>query len=124
MRVEVRGVIYPSVKACAEALGVSAITVRWAVNQSKTATLGLGYKCKETNPQLYTAKPVVVAGQCFASMADLALAIGRNPRNVRASIRLGGIAHERIVCAVMYMVADREKVARKLREKENDILIT
>lgn len=112
MPVLIRGKEYPSAKEAAKALGVATATVYCGVIRGNPDRIGLGpdYSARRRGggkpPQ-----PVTIAGQHFPSMADLARAIGRDPRSVRASLKRGGEAHRRIVRAVMEIVAQRMKEA-------------
>jgi hypothetical protein len=112
MQVAVRGVVYPDARAAAKALKVAVSSVYCAVIRGNPDRLGLGpdYRRRRTGGGL-PPKPVTVAGQRFASMADLARAIGRDPRCVRKSLSGGPIARERIARAVMAIVAARENKA-------------
>ena len=123
MRVEVRGVIYPSVKACAEALGVSTGSVYRALSSGKVKTLGIGKGNVSTSHKvLVKKKPLIVAGYPFPSIAALALTIGRCPRGVRRSLYRGEKAQAGLIRAVMELVAARENAAMKARKKESDAL--
>lgn len=112
MRVTVRGVTYPSAHEAAAAHGVAVATVYCAISRGRIDRLGLGpdYKARKhgggQKPQ-----PVTVAGQRFASLAELARAIGRTPKAVRVSWKRG--QRESIVLAVMRLVAERENKAMK-----------
>ncbi len=122
MPVLVRGTIYPSARACAEALGVSVATVYCAISRRDPDSIGLGRGARPPGSRKggRKPKPVTVAGQRFASLADLARAIGRDPRDLRASMRRGEQARQKIVVAVMKLVAARENEAMWARLK-NDV---
>lgn len=122
MQVLVRGTTYPSARACAEALGVSVDTVYDAISRRDPDSIGLGRGTRPPGSRKggVPKKPVTVAGQRFASLADLARAIGRDPRDLRASMRRGAEARQRIVVAVMKLVAARENEAMLARLK-NDV---
>lgn len=119
MQVCIRGKIYPDAKAAAKALGVALATVYCGISRGNPDRIGLGpdYKRRRRQGGGQKPKPVVVAGQRFASIADLARAIGRDPRNVRHSLRRGAIAKRRIALAVMKIVAARENAAVKAAAK-------
>ncbi len=114
MPVAIRGVTYPDAHAAAKALRVSVDTVYCGISRGNPDRIGLGpdYAARQRKGGL-PPKPVTVAGQRFASMAELARAIGRDPRNVRNSLRAGGLARERIVRAVMALIAARENAAMR-----------
>lgn len=122
MPVLVRGTTYPSAKSCAAALGVSLATVYCAVSRRDPDSIGLGRGNRPPAARKggLPRKPVIVAGQRFASVADLARAIGRNPKDVRSSLRRGEAAQRGIVLAVMKLVATRENEAMRARLKTND----
>lgn len=118
MPVMIRGKLYADAHAAAKALRVAVSTVYCGVIRGNPDRIGLGpdYAARPHRGGL-PPKPVTVAGQRFASMAELARAIGRDPRNVRNSLRAGGLARERIVRAVMALVADRENAAMRAAMK-------
>lgn len=119
MPVMIRGKLYPDAKAAAKALRVSVDTVYCGISRGNPDRIGLGpdYAARPHRGGL-PPKPVTVAGQHFASMAELARAIGREPRAVRVSLRAGGIAKDRIVRAVMALVAARENAAMRAAMKD------
>lgn len=116
MRVFIRGKTYPDVKAAAADLGVATATVYCGIIRGNVDRIGLGVDYDARNHRGgRPPKPVTIGGQRFASMADLARAIGRDPRNVRASLRRGAESQRRIALAVMRLTAKRENAA--LRER-------
>lgn len=119
MQVMIRGKVYEDAHAAAKALRVAVDTVYCGISRGNPDRIGLGpdYRARPRKGGL-PPKPVVVAGQRFASMADLARALGRDPRNVRHSLRAGGLARERIVRAVMALVAARENAAMRAAMKD------
>lgn len=119
MPVKVRGVTYPSAKACAKALGVTQQAVWSALSRGSIERLGLGVDYAKRNSPGGKPKPVVVAGQSFRSIADLARFIGRPPGTVRDSLKSGDDAKGRIVRAVLAKVAAQEAKVRKVREQWN-----
>lgn len=118
MSVEIRGVIYPSAKAAARALGVSTATVYCALCRGDIDRVGLGvdYRKRATKGGR-PPKPIIVAGRRFNSQADLARAIGRSPRALRVSLQAGGTAKERIALAVMKLIAQEENAARRAMDR-------
>ena len=118
MPVLIRGVEYPDAHAAAAALGVSPDTVYCAIIRGNPDRCGLGpdYKARRRAGGL-PPKPVTIAGRKFASMAELARFLGRDPRAVRISLRAGGIAKGRIVMAVLKQIAAEENAARRAMDK-------
>lgn len=120
MRVCIRGKTYPDVKAAAADLGVATATVYCGIIRGNVDRIGLGPDYEARNHSGgRPPKPVIIGGQRFASMADLAKAIGREPRNVRASLRRGPEAHRRLAIAVMRAAAARENAALRKRLKQS-----
>ena len=119
MPVMIRGVTYPDAEAAAKALRVAVDTVYCGIIRGNPDRIGLGpdYAARPHKGGK-PPKPVTVAGQRFASMAELARAIGREPRAVRVSLRAGGIAKDRIVRAVMALIAARENAAMRAAMKD------
>ena len=118
MRVSIRGKTYPDVKAAAADLGVATATVYCGIIRGNVDRIGLGVDYEARNHGGgRPPKPVTIGGQRFASMADLARAIGRDPRNVRASLRRGAESQRRIALAVMRLTAKRENAALRERGK-------
>lgn len=121
MPITIRGVTYPDAHAAGKALGVSYQTVYCAVCRGNIERVGLGIdyrnrRVKGGKPP----KPVIIAGRRFASIAALARALGREPRNVRISLKAGDVAKGRIVLAVLKMIAAEEKSEAKRREVMQD----
>lgn len=67
--IEVRGTVYPTVQACAAALGVSQEAVYWAIRDGNLPRLGLGCVGRELIP-------IRIRGQRFASAAEAAAHFG------------------------------------------------
>ncbi|CAB5220310.1 hypothetical protein UFOVP233_44 [uncultured Caudovirales phage] len=80
MIVLVRGVTYPSVRACAEALGVTIFAVYSALERGALDTLGLG-KTK--------AQPVEVEGLHFRSLSAASVTLGLNRSYLRFALASG-----------------------------------
>lgn len=119
MRVTVRGQTFDSVSECAEHFGVTTDTVYCAVSRRDPDSIGLGRgKAKRSHGGGLPPKPIIVAGTRFASMADLARFLGRDPRDVRASLRRGEQAKMRIIRAVMARRAEAEN--KLMRESLKD----
>lgn len=115
MMIEIRGKVYPDAKAAAKAKKVAVSTVYDAVIRRNPDTIGLGRgaRPKASRKGGKPPKPITVAGRRFASIAALARAIGREPRYVRASLKAGEIARNRIALAVMGLIAAEENAARR-----------
>lgn len=121
MKVLIRGTEYPSARAAADALGVSVATVYCAIIRRDPDSIGLGRgKNKTRRAGGLPPKPVIVAGRKFASIADLARFLSRDPHDVRQSLKRGRLAHERIVLAVMKQIAKEENAARRAADKLGD----
>lgn len=120
MPVLVRGTTYPSAKACALALGVSVDTVYDAISRRDPDSIGLGRGNRPPASRKggLPPKPITVAGRQFKSIADLARAIGRSPREVRASLRRGDEAKARIIRAVMALDAADFKSRRNALDRD------
>lgn len=81
MKVQVRGVVYESVKEAAKALNVSQGGVYGAIERGKTDLLGLG----KTMPQ-----KVTIGNVEFRSMSAASVALGFSRRFIRDVRRAGG----------------------------------
>lgn len=121
MSVTIRGVTYPDAQTAARALKVKPATVYCALCRGDIERVGLGvnYRQRATKGGR-PPKPVTVAGRSFASMADLARAIGRDPRSVRLSLRAGSTARQRIILAVIQITAAQDQAEFKRRMKSQD----
>jgi hypothetical protein len=86
MRVEVRGVIYGSVKECADALGVSIKTVYSALDRGSIDNVGSGvYRGGRARC------PVEICGHRWPSYSACARDLGETPAMVRHAITKGSI---------------------------------
>lgn len=118
MSVTIRGVTYPDAQAAARANDVAPATVYSALCRGDIDRVGLGQDyVKRVTKGGKPPKPVIVAGRRFASTADLARALGREPRVVRVSLKAGALAKGRIVLAVMAMIAAEEQAEAQRRKK-------
>lgn len=79
MFVEIRGVIYPSGRAAARALGVCPRTLYTALDQGRTATVGLYGKAGKPIP-------VTIQGKNYPSIAAAGRALGMNPDRLRRKL--------------------------------------
>lgn len=119
MRVIVRGQMFETVRECADHFGVTTDTVYCAISRRDPDSIGRGRgRVKRTHGGGAQKKPMVVAGVRFASMADLARFVGKEPRLVRASLRRGDRAKMRIIQAVMKRQAEAEN--QRMREALKD----
>jgi len=82
MQVKVRDKVYPSVRAAAEALGVTVNAVYSALNRGNIDKLGLGKARK---------KPVDVYGVLFLSMTAAALALNFKRGYLSNALRRGSV---------------------------------
>lgn len=83
MLVDVRGVIYPSTRAAARALGVSVDAVYSALNRGSIDKLGLG---------MTQRKPVTIEGITFRSMCAASRALGFSRSYFRTALISGSDA--------------------------------
>lgn len=92
MLVEVRGVIYPSVKATSEALGITRDAVYSALARGKMDGLGLGHNRRKT---------IELAGVVFPSISAASKALGFSRSYLRTALTSGsGRVKERVRAAV------------------------
>ena len=80
MLVDVRGVIYPSVKATSEALGITRDAVYSALSRGKMDGLGLGYSRR---------KAIEIEGLSFASISAGSRALGFSRSYLRTALTSG-----------------------------------
>lgn len=74
--VRIRGVIYPSQRAAAKALGVSPASVNNALERGAEDSIGLG---RQNN----NARPVTIDGVTYRSRAEAARRLGISKHEVR-----------------------------------------
>lgn len=124
IKVCVRGVVYQSVAEAAKALGVKPSSVNSALSRGNPERLGIGNKGRERpKGSGKPGKPVTIAGRTFSSIAELARAIGRPTRSVRASFRGGKNAQINLALAVMKLIAREEQLEAKRRTQALDALV-
>lgn len=105
--VRIRGTLYPSARAAARALGVTPGAIHQALNDGRQDSVGLGPRC----PNPHRARPVVLGGVRFSSMAAADRALGFEPGYIAHAIRRKRVAaRERILAAAMAYAA---KAARR-----------
>ena len=98
MRVKVRGVVYETVKECAEALNVSPKTVYSAIGHGNPDKIGTGHPraYKPRSPRFDASKPQRVAGVWFPSISALARFIGKDITHTRNALNKGGVAYRNL----------------------------
>lgn len=77
--IEVRGTVYPTVQACAAALGISQEAVYWAIRDGNLKRLGLGCVGRERIP-------ICISGKRFASAVEAAKHFGVTPGAIYQAI--------------------------------------
>lgn len=87
MQVEVRGVVYPTVRAAAEAFGIGTNTIYQLLEKGRADMIGMG-RARPNNGG-YRCKPFTIAGVTYRSQQDASVAIGRNKDYVSWAIRKG-----------------------------------
>lgn len=85
--VRIRGTVYSSAAEAAAALGVARSAVYAAIDRGTEDKLGLGRP-----PCMIKARPVVIGGMAFESMAAASRAIGRSDGYVAQVLRSGSVA--------------------------------
>lgn len=110
MRVEVRGVVYPDVHACAKALGVTPSTVYHALCKGKLDTLGMGRgKLKRPDAVGGKAMGVKIGPLHFRSMAQASVFLGFRRQYLWEALRGGNKAAKQNVMRVVMELASREE---------------
>ena len=100
MKIQVRGVLYNSVKEAAEALNVSFHSVYSALDRGGLEMLGLG----KTQP-----KPFDIGGITFRSMTQASLELGFSRSYLQWTLKKGGTkAKERVAFAIIRYKARKE----------------
>jgi len=100
MQVDVRGEIYPSVKAAAETQGVTINAVYSALNRGNIDKLGLGKARK---------KPIDVYGVLFPSMTAAALALNFKRGYLSTVLRRGSVHGLKQVEAAVQAYKERKE---------------
>lgn len=113
MTVLIRGKLYPSVAAAAKSLRVAKSTIYVAMMRGSLDRVGLGIDYRKRKWGGGRRRPVTIAGKTFATIVELADAIGRNPKSVRTSLLAGERARARIALAVMKLNAKQENAAMR-----------
>lgn len=110
MTVRVRGTIYPSAKAAAEALGVTVVTVLTAIRAGREDYIGLGKSRTHSTGNVGkvpgNAKPVKVGSYQWTSIRQCAMAFGVGRTTICGHLRAGN--HEWIIARAMAAEARRE----------------
>jgi hypothetical protein len=77
MRVMVRGTIYATELAAANAFGVTVTYINRMIDQGKEDSIGLG-----RGGNKYTPKPYTIEGLTFKSMREASIALGFRPNRI------------------------------------------
>jgi hypothetical protein len=115
MPVIIRGVHYPTVTAASLALGVKKITIYSALSRGRLDFVGLGrgHRPKE-NRISGRAKPCVIGGFAFTSLAAASVALGFKPKYLRDALRKGKAqTQQKIMQAAFRLRADAENAAMR-----------
>jgi hypothetical protein len=80
MSVQIRGIVYNSVKDVCTTFSVTESNVRALLSRGKIDRVGLGYKGyrRGNNPPPKEPKPILMFGREFPSLKDLSSYLGRN----------------------------------------------
>jgi len=121
MRVEIRGVVYLTVKVAAETLGVATNTIYSALAHNTLSGVGLGQgKRPQRNNGGRKRKPFTIGSTTFASMADASRALGQNPHYVQQVCRRGGLRGQyNLVVKMMKYTVEQDKAAIATKEQDN-----
>lgn len=87
MQVEVRGVVYPTVRAASEAFGIGTNTIYQLLEKGRADMIGTGHA--RPNNGGYRCKPFTIAGVTYPSQQEASEAIGRNKAYVSWVMRAG-----------------------------------
>jgi DNA-binding transcriptional regulator YhcF (GntR family) len=114
--VRIRGELYPSVNAAAEALGVSPVTVRNAIRRGREDFIGIGQSRKHSTASVGrvpgNARAVQIGAQKFPSIKHVARFAGIGYTTVRDHLKAGNVAA--LIAHVMRAQAAREGHRKKL----------
>lgn len=86
-QVTIRGAVYPSQKAAADALGVKSATISAAAQAGTLDFVGLGPASGERKAST-SRRPVTIGGATYASRAEAAKALGIAPGAIGAALRI------------------------------------
>ena len=88
MRVSIRGVTYDTVRAAAEAHGVSEGYVYQALSEGRQDTIGIGMgNWRKPHHRAFDGNKIVLHGVEFASLKAASLALGFNEHYIRGALR-------------------------------------
>ena len=87
MRVSIRGVTYDTVRAAAEAHGVSEGYVYQALSEGRQDGIGVGMGNWRKPCHRFDGNKIVLYGVEFASMTAASLALGFNEHYIRGALR-------------------------------------
>lgn len=104
----IRGVVYPTVKAAADALGVRPDTILAARQRGRLDVVGLGSR----------ALPVVIRGVRYGDCSEAARALGVTPKAVANARRAGTL--DRVGLGVRGKVPMRVRIAGRVFESAHD----
>lgn len=94
--VRIRGVVYASCRAAAEAHGVSEITVRTALQKGRHDFIGFGRSRKHSTASCgqipHNAQTVIIGRIAFQSKAELARFCGLGQTTIREHLRRGNMS--------------------------------
>jgi predicted DNA-binding protein (UPF0251 family) len=120
MPVKVAGVLFNSAKEAGEALGVSEITVRTAINSGREAFVGKGldrsHAARPSQPFRVNAIPVEIGPHRWPSIVRAASDLGVHVGTLRVHIRANDA--EWLKAKAMIWAAKKEAEARAARMKE------
>lgn len=86
-QITIRGTVYPSQKAAADALGVKPATISAAAQAGTLDFVGLGPARGERKASA-SRRPVTIGGATYASRAEAAKALGIAPGAIGAALRI------------------------------------
>ena len=100
MRVQVRGVIYESVREASQDLGMAGTSIYGAIYRGKADLVGLG----KTSP-----KKTVIAGVEFRSLSAASKALGFNRRFLQDTLRSGSKQRRALVDAAIAIFTEQRQ---------------
>lgn len=115
MKVDVRGKIYPSVRAVCEDLGVTPNAVYSALSRGSTHTLGLGTGARAVFKG-GKPKPFELGGMKFPSLAAASRYLGLHPRTLATIVRRKSSVGMQNVIRLM-MIKQMEEAKRCARDR-------
>lgn len=115
MPVVIRGTHYPTVTDAALALGVKKATIYSALSRGRIDFVGIGRGQRPKENRISgRAKPCVIGGFAFTSMAAASVALGFRPKYLRDTLRKGkSEARQKIIQAAFRLRAKAENAAMR-----------